>query len=384
MKNGGSILVSRQNMGQGSTALKCRLLYLVGQLRLGGLERQLSYLVANVNQTQYRPAVVVWNLDVREKYYKQIQALKIPIYGFAPESSPLSKLRAFRYLTQQIAPEVVHSYGYHTNFAAHYAARAVRALPIGSLRSDFAYAKAEGGRFRSALNARWPSCLIANSMAAADAVRRHSGVFAPRRVFVVRNGLDLNQFSCSDETSAMRKYIAAVGSLFHVKRWDRLLKAVKKMKNLGAENVRVRIAGDGPLRPALEKLAENLGISEVVEFQGAIQDVPTFLRRAKFLVHTSESEGCPNSVMEAMACGIPVVAMEAGDIPSLVEEGKTGFIVRQGDETAFVERIFQLLGDDELCHWMGLMARKKAEREFGLERLVEDTLAAYMSAGWQG
>lgn len=94
------------------------------------------------------------------------------------------------------------------------------------------------------------------------------------------------------------------------------------------QNIRFQIAGDGPLRLALEKLADELGISNIVEFRGAVHDIPAFLSGAKFLVHTSQSEGCPNVVMEAMACGLPVVAMETGEIPYLVEDGKTGFVVR--------------------------------------------------------
>jgi glycosyltransferase involved in cell wall biosynthesis len=88
--------------------------------------------------------------------------------------------------------------------------------------------------------------------------------------------------------------------------------------------------------------------------------------------------------MEAMACGLPVVAMKTGEIPYLVEEGKTGFVVPQDDETMFVERVSLLLGGDELCIRMGLAARAKAEREFRLERLVSETLAAYRDAGWKG
>jgi glycosyltransferase involved in cell wall biosynthesis len=78
------------------------------------------------------------------------------------------------------------------------------------------------------------------------------------------------------------------------------------------------------------------------------------------------------------------VAMEAGDIRYLLEDGETGFIVRQGDEAAFVECVFRLLDDDGLCFRMGLAARAKAEREFGLRRLVSETLAAYMAVGWKG
>jgi glycosyltransferase involved in cell wall biosynthesis len=102
-----------------------------------------------------------------------------------------------------------------------------------------------------------------------------------------------------------------------------------------------------------------------------------------FLVHTAEDEGCPNVVMEAMACGRAVVAMDAGDVPYLIENGKTGLIVQRGDETTFAECVSQLLCDHELCCRMGLAARAKAEREFGLERLVSETLEAYRSAGWK-
>ena len=360
-----------------------RLLYVVGQLRHGGLERQLYYLVSSLDHTRYQPAVVVWNLNPNDKYYQDIEALKIPIYGFPTDWSPLSKLRAFRVMVRQIAPEVIHSYSFHTNFAAYYAAQGISALAIGSVRGDFARAKAEGGVIRGALNARWPPFHISNNVTSADAAKRASGLFTPKHVFVVRNGLDLERFRCADDDSEKRDYVAAVGSLFPVKRWDRLLGAVQKVKGLGAENMRVRIAGDGPLRPALEKMAENLGIARTIEFHGTIQDMPSFLSGARFLVHTSESEGCPNVVMEAMACGLPVVAMAAGDIPYLVDDGETGFVVRQGDEVMLAERVSRLLGDAKLCSRMGMAARVKAEREFRLQLLVSETLTAYRAVGWK-
>jgi glycosyltransferase involved in cell wall biosynthesis len=87
--------------------------------------------------------------------------------------------------------------------------------------------------------------------------------------------------------------------------------------------------------------------------------------------------------MEAMACGLPVVAMEAGEISYLVEDSKTGFVVSQGDEAMFVRRLAELLSDDDLRSRLGLAAREKAQREFTLERLVLETLAVYRAAGWR-
>jgi glycosyltransferase involved in cell wall biosynthesis len=361
----------------------CRLLYLVGQLRLGGLERQLYYLLASLDRSTYHPAVVVWNLNRDEKYYREIEALGIPICGFPAERSALHKLRAFRILAQQMSPEVIHSYSFHTNFAAYYAARRIGVLAIGSLRSDFVWTKRQGGIIKGALNARWPYSHISNSRTSAKATDGHCGLFVPRQVFVVRNGLDLNRFHCPNEPPTLKSYVAAVGTLSLVKRWDRLLRVIQRLRTVGTGDAEFRIAGDGPLRLTLERMARDLGISSRARFLGENHDIPKFLSGAKFLVHTSETEGCPNVVMEAMACGLPVVAMEAGDISCLIEEGKTGFVVHQGDEGALARRITQLLSDDSLCKRMGVAGRAKAEREFGLQRLVSETLQAYRDGGWK-
>src|SRR5688572_28087968 len=111
-------------------------MYVIGQLGLGGAERQLFYLFANLDRSLYQPCLVVWNYDPHEKYYRDIDALNIPIYGLPADWSPISKLRALRKLVRALAPEVIHSYVFFTNFAADYAARGAGALAIGSLRSD--------------------------------------------------------------------------------------------------------------------------------------------------------------------------------------------------------------------------------------------------------
>jgi glycosyltransferase involved in cell wall biosynthesis len=353
----------------------------VGQLGLGGLERQLYYLLANLDHSRYQPALVVWNLNRDDKYYDKVEALKIPIYGFPPEWRPTSKLRAMRALARNLSAEIIHSYGFHTNFAAYYAAKGTKAIPIGSLRGDFATERKAGGLLRGALNGRWPDRHIANSVVCAEAAKRHSRLFSPKQYFVVRNGLDINRFCYLPESLGMRTYVAAVGSLLPVKRWDRLLRAIKVVK-CKVDKVCFQIAGDGPLRSDLQDLSRELNLSSTAIFVGAVDDISSFLRHAKFLVHTAESEGCPNVVMEAMACGVPVVAMEAGEIPYLVEEGRTGFVVPQGDEDALVNRILQLLDDERLCTRMGIESRQKAERDFSLQRFVAETLSAYEAAGW--
>jgi len=129
-------------------------------------------------------------------------------------------------------------------------------------------------------------------------------------------------------------------------------------------------------------MARSLHVDHLIRFLGARHDIPDLLADAAFLVHTAESEGCPNVIMEAMACGRAVVATDAGDISYLVDEGKTGFVVPREDANTLTGRIATLLEDRELSRRMGAAGRIKAEQAFGLNRLRSETFAAYRAEGW--
>src|SRR5439155_5585594 len=119
----------------------CRLLYLVGQLSPGGLERQLCYLLQAMDRGRYRPAVAVWNFSETDVYVPRIRALNVPVYALPSMSSAAAKLRAFSRLVRQLKPEVVHSYSFYTNFAAYWGVWGTRAVAVGSVRGDFIRAK---------------------------------------------------------------------------------------------------------------------------------------------------------------------------------------------------------------------------------------------------
>jgi glycosyltransferase involved in cell wall biosynthesis len=363
--------------------MSCRLLYLVGQLRPGGLERQLCYLLQAMPRDQYNPAVAVWNFNERDMYVSHIQAQGVALHPFPRTSSGSVKLRAFRRLVRQLKPEVIHSYTSFTNFAAWWAALGTKAVAVGAVRSDFTRAMRENGPWLGRLSARWPRTQIFNNLSAAEYARRSRSLFGPRQLHVVRNGVDLQYFRAVPLATTGRACVLGVGTLSPVKRWDRLLRAVLSLKRRRLD-LSVRIIGDGPLREPLKQQAQALGVADFVELIGYRDDIPGLLANATFLVHTSDSEGCPNVVMEAMACGRAVVAMDVGDISSLVEDQKTGFVVHRGDEATLAERMELLIADRELCCRMGEAGRLKAEREFGLDRLVSETLAAYRAAGWKG
>jgi glycosyltransferase involved in cell wall biosynthesis len=362
--------------------VSCRLLYLVGQLSPGGLERQLCYLLQSMDRGRYQPAVAVWNFSETDVYVPRIRALNVPVYAFPCMSSAAAKLRAFGRLVRRLEPEVVHSYTFFTNFAAYWVIRDTRAIAVGSVRSDFTLAKKDSGPWLGRLNALWPRDQICNSFSAAETCRLSQSFFVPKQLSIVRNGLDLELFHSMPPAVGGKARIVGVGSLIPVKRWDRLLRAAVELKRSGVDCL-IQIAGDGRLRGLLEQQARELGVTDYIEFMGYTENIPGLLANARFLVHTADSEGCPNVVMEAMACGRAVVATDAGVIPSLVEDGTTGFIVPRGDEATLLACMVTLITDHNLCQRMGEAGRAKAERQFGLDRLVLETLDAYRVMGWK-
>jgi len=361
--------------------VECRLLYLVGQLGSGGLERQLYYLLQAMDRKRYQPAVTVWSFREEDSHVPQIRALGVPLYSFPGASSRAAKLAAFRRLVGQLQPEVVHSYSFYTNFAAWWATLGSQTIPIGSIRQDFITERRVAGRVLGRLSARWPGVQICNSLATRRTVAQSVGPFKPTAVYAARNGLDIDRFK-PHPLPRKGSSVLAVGRLFPEKRWDRLLRSVAVIAARGVE-CSVRLVGEGPLLAELQAQAKQLGVDGRVQFLGIRHDIPALLKDSLFLVHTADAEGCPNVVMEAMACGRAVVATDVGEVPSLVEDGTTGFVVPRGDEALLVERLVTLLADRALCRSMGEAGRAKAEREFGLDRLITETLAAYWAAGWK-
>jgi len=361
--------------------MNCRILYLVGQLGPGGSERQLCLLLQKMDRERYRPEVVVWSFQDAETYVRHIQRLDVALHRFPHTHTSTRKMLAVRRIVQRIRPEIVHSYSFYTNVAAYWATLGTKIIPIGAVRSDLLDNKRSSGSILGRLSARWPNKQIYNNFAAAENARNSGTLFAPRRVFVVQNGLDLQQFQKIPLSNKEPILILGVGSLLEYKRWDRLLRVALKLKQRGLQFL-VEIVGGGPLRECLERQIHDLEIADRVRFAGHTDDVAGVIAKSTVLAHTSDVEGCPNVIMEAMACGRAVVAMEAGDIPYLVDDGRTGFVIPRGDEEKMVECLAELIANHNLCLRMGEAGRNKAEREFGLERFVERTFKAYRAAGW--
>ncbi len=359
------------------------LLFVIGELRLGGQERQLFYLVRGLNQRGYRLAVVVWNFDERDPYVASIRSLGVPLYSLADSSSRGAKVMGLRHLVSALQPEVVHSYGFYTNFAAWLSVVGTHRVGVGSIRSSFREAVRDTGGLLGIMSAHWPRHQLCNSRSGAREIDKQRRWASPQKVSVVWNGVDLSRFAVDSKPEPGPVCVAGVGSLVRLKRWDCLIDAAKILRDEGLQFV-VEIAGAGPLRPALEEAIRRNDLETQVVLLGEVADVTGLLARASLLVHTSEVEGCPNSVLEAMACGRAVIACRAGDVSEIVEHGKTGFVVEPNDTAGLVSSIRELILDPVRRREMGLAGRARVERDFQIDRMVDETLKAYRLAGWMG
>lgn len=131
---------------------------------------------------------------------------------------------------------------------------------------------------------------------------------------------------------------------------------------------RLMLAGDGPLRAALEQEAAALGISGRVEFLGFRKDVSELYAGALGLVLPSLKEGLPNAVLEALSAGLPVVATRVGGVPELIRDGETGLLVEPGDVDALAEAMGRIERGPEVASRMGLQGRALVKEKFGFER----------------
>jgi glycosyltransferase involved in cell wall biosynthesis len=166
--------------------------------------------------------------------------------------------------------------------------------------------------------------------------------------------------------------VAAAGRLVGHKAFDVLLRALADV-----EDASLVLAGDGPERAALERLAHELGLGGRTHFVGWCDDARPLLAAADVVALSSTSEGFPLVALEAMALGKPVVTTDAGSVSEAVSDGETGFVVPIGDAKALASGLRRLIEDPQLAHKFGTRGRDRAEALFTAERMAASFEALY-------
>jgi glycosyltransferase involved in cell wall biosynthesis len=246
-------------------------------------------------------------------------------------------------IINRIQPDILHLHSGHAQSIGVLAAKFSGTRPriVTTRRVDFH------------LKSKWKYVNADRIIAISEGVRKvliADGVPA-EKIQTVYSGIDLDRFSGSASEDYLykefniasgRPVIVTVAALAPHKDLKTLISAAAVMKKTFPEAVFI-IVGEGELEKELKAQAEAEGVSQTVIFTGFRMDVPQFLKIGAVFVLSSYLEGLGTSVIDAMACGLPVVATKVGGIPELIKDGENGFLVEPGNPELLAERIKALL-----------------------------------------
>lgn len=359
--------------------------HVVNSLAIGGLENGVVNLI-NSSDARFRHAIVCMSGDgpLRDRLRPGIEVV---VLGKRPGQDPWAFLRLVR-LLRRMQPLIVHSRNWPA-FDAVPAARVAR-VPLvvhGEHGREAADPEGRNGRRNRIRRALAP--LVSHFVCVSDNLHRwlvDDVRVAPSKVTTIHNGVNVGRFGHGGQLESRVKLalpakvpiIGSVGRLDPVKDQAGLVRAFETVCSTHPEALLV-IAGDGPCRSDLQQLVESLGQSARVRLLGSRDDIPTVMAALDIFALPSLAEGMSNTVLEAMASGLPVIATRVGGSPELVEDGVTGVLVPRQDQAALAAAVAAYVRDPDLGRRHGCAARERARAHFSLERMVQSYTDLYAS-----
>ena len=358
-----------------------RVCLIAGTLGQGGAERQLFYMLQCLKECGAE--VNLLSLTQGEYWEAPIQRLGVPIYFVGGPGTRLRRLRCVIQTVRRLRPQVIQCQHFYTNLYGALAARWLGLPSVGGVRSDGFNELKSNGRFFGRLSLTLPQMVAANSNRAIENLR--SIGCDPRKLHLLPNVIDTAWFHPGERSRSRDDFvILGVGSLEPVKRFDRLIEIALTLRSKIQRGVRVVLAGDGRLRQLIAGLAHQAREQGVkVDLVGRVTDPLALLQlyqSADVLLLTSDHEGTPNVIMEAMSCGLPVVATAVGGVADLVQPGEAGFLFAPDQAEQAVAALVQLAREPSLASGLGARARSLIEAKYSVALLPNLLAGLYEKA----
>lgn len=372
-----------------TAAARPLVLHVIHRLATGGLENGLVNLVNTMPRAAFRHAIACVE-DVTD-FRDRIADPDVEVVALERSRVGVWRLRRELYrLCRRLAPAIVHTRNL-SGLDAQLPARAAGVRRIVHGEHGWDVGDVDGSARRPALLRRLHAPLVDRYITVSKDLERYLvqriGI-APARIAQIYNGVDTSRFAPA--TAATREALPAgfapdgtlvigtVGRVQSVKDHATLLRAFAAIRTSApgvAANARLAVVGDGPLLPELRALAAALAIDDATWLAGDRADVPALLRTFDVFALPSRNEGISNTILEAMATGVPIVASAVGGNVELVDDGVTGTLFPAGDVAALTRALERYLADAALRADHGRRARAVAETRFSLSAMV---------AGYQG
>jgi glycosyltransferase involved in cell wall biosynthesis len=353
-------------------------MHLITELDIGGAQKALARLLAHLDKQRFAPVVAcLYNGDKIVAHEIRAQGISVTDLGMTAKWRWDALWRLYRLLRRE-RPTILHTWLFHANLPGRILGR-LAGVPI-IICSERTMAMESAWRYRAN---RWTIGLVDRVTAVSASVRdfcvSHIGLPADKLV-VIPNGVELPEGPpASSEATRIELglppdglVIGAVTRLDPVKGVDFLIRALVQV-----DEVILVIVGDGTERAALKVLADDLGVASRIHWAGHRCDVPNLLPAFDLFVQPSLHEGMPNTVLEAMAAGLPVVATAVGGTPDVVVDGVTGFLTAPYDPGGLAEAITNLLHKPDLRRRMGQAGKEHVEQYFGIKETVRQVETLY-------
>lgn len=367
-------------------------LHVIHHLAMGGMENGVVNIVNAMPVDRYRHAIAC--IEDYSAFRERIRRPDVEVIALHRSQIGVRRLRWALYrLCRRLRPSILHSRntsGLDALLPAMLAG--VKHRVHGEHGWDVDDLRGEA--FKPALLRRLHSPLVSRYITVsgdlARYLRERVGVSASR-ISHICNGVDTQRFA-PDDTPLRRAVlpdpivdddmfvVGTVGRLQAVKDQALLLRAFAAALARKPElrrRLRLAVVGDGPLRETLQSLAASLNIENLVWMPGALNDVPAVLRALDLFVLPSLNEGISNTILEALASGLPVIATGVGGSPELVEPAVTGELFAPGDVQALTDIIVKYAENPALCREQRGAARASALRRFALHVMVQRYQAVY-------
>lgn len=309
----------------------------------------------------------------------------VPVHTVGARATRLRAAFRLRRLLTRKEFDLLHAHDAHSLTAAWLAGAHRRTAVVASRRVAYAlrpnpWAQA---RYRSA------SRLLAISRFAAQSALA-SGL-PPQEVEVVYDGVELPPLPSPElRQHARRRWgaqqnhqlLGCVGTLLPDKGQEFLVRALPALR---AEFpfCRLLLAGDGPCRARLERLALVLGVESAVQLAGFVEDIEQVYVALDIFVSPALLEGLSSSLLAAMAYGLPVVAVGQEAAPEVIEDKRTGLLIPDRDPATIASAVACLLREEGLAHCLGAAARSRIKEQFTADHMVEETLRIYRELSLQ-
>jgi len=375
-------------------AKRLRIVFCIDGMGLGGTELNAYRTAERLDRSRYDISILCLQEHgpLLSRYREQgIPVLSLPLRRLHSLTALRQGVRFARYLSDERV-DIVHSHDAYNNIFATACARMARVPVVIASRRWLEDLRRKSIGVVNRYAYRIAHCVVANSPRVADVVVSEDGVPADR-VAVIPNFVDETAFrspSREEQRQRLRQLgippeacvIGCVAGLRPVKDHETLIRAMAHLRPRWSA-VRLVLIGDGDVRPHLERLVTDLDLGDVVRFAGAMPNEPNLHHLFDISVLSSVTEAFPNTIVEAMAAGKPVVATRVGGVADAVIEGETGTLVPPRSPREMANAIEELLLRPELRRRMGEAAQQRARTRYhaasvlpALEALYDRLLAA--------